>query len=104
MAMIGIVAQENGDIEVGEARYMSRSGGETCEFAIMVSDQWQGRGIGARLMRSLMKNARDRGFRTINGEVLTVNTRMLALAKSLGFRVTPDRQNPEIMHATKVLQ
>jgi acetyltransferase len=70
----------------------------------MVSDQWQGRGIGARLMRSLMKNARDRGFRTINGEVLTVNTRMLALAKSLGFRVTPDRQNPEIMHATKVLQ
>jgi RimJ/RimL family protein N-acetyltransferase len=55
-------------------------------------------------MRSLMKNARDRGFRTINGEVLTVNTRMLALAKSLGFRVTPVRQNPEIMHATKVLQ
>jgi acetyltransferase len=103
MALIGIVTQENGDIEVGAARYMSRSSGEACEFAIVVADHWQGRGIGARLLRSLMKNARERGFRTINGEVLTVNTRMLALAKSLGFRVTPDRQNPKIMVATKVL-
>jgi len=32
-----------------------------------------------------------------------VNTRMLALAKSLGFRVAPDRQNPKIMMVTKVL-
>ncbi len=103
MALIGVVAQDDGDVEVGVARYISRPGGEACEFAIVVSDQWRGRGIGARLMRSLMQNARERGFRVMDGEVLTANTRMLALMQSLGFRLERDRQDPGIKLVTKVL-
>lgn len=103
MALIGAVEQDEGDVQVGVARYMSRPGGEACEFAIVVSDQWRGRGIGARLMRSLMQNARERGFRVMDGEVLTANTRMLALMQSLGFRVERDRQDPGIKLVTKVL-
>lgn len=103
LALIGAVEQEGGDVQVGVARYMSRPGGEACEFAIVVSDQWRGHGIGARLMRSLMQNARERGFRIMDGEVLTANTRMLALMQSLGFRVERDRQDPGIKLVTKVL-
>jgi acetyltransferase len=103
MALIGVVEQEDGDVQVGVARYMSRPGGEACEFAIVVSDEWRGRGIGARLMRSLMQNARERGFRIMDGEVLTANTRMLALMQSLGFRVERDKQDPGIKLVTKVL-
>ena len=103
MALIGVVSQDDGDVQVGVARYMSRPGGDACEFAIVVSDQWRGRGIGARLMRSLMQNARERGFRIMDGEVLTANTRMLALMQSLGFRVERDRQDPGIKLVTKVL-
>ncbi|MGB0714094.1 MAG: GNAT family N-acetyltransferase [Gammaproteobacteria bacterium] len=91
------------DVEVGVARYMSRPGGDACEFAIVVSDQWQNLGIGARLMRSLMQNARERGFKVMDGEVLTENTRMLALMRSLGFRVEPDRRDPSIRLVAKVL-
>jgi acetyltransferase len=103
MALIGVVTEEGGDVEVGVTRYMSRPGGDACEFAIVVSDKWRGRGIGARLMRSLMQNARERGFRIMDGEVLTANTRMLALMQSLGFRVERDRQDPGIKLVTKVL-
>jgi len=103
MALIGVIDQEDGGLEVGVARYVSRPGGEGCEFAIVVSDEWRGRGIGARLMRSLMQNARDRGFRIMEGEVLTANTRMLALMQSLGFRIARDRQDPGIKLVTKVL-
>jgi acetyltransferase len=103
MALIGVVAQAEGDVQVGVARYMSRPGGEACEFAIVVADAWRARGIGARLMRALMQNARDRGFRVMEGEVLTANTRMLVLMQSLGFRVETDRQDPGIKRVEKTL-
>jgi GNAT superfamily N-acetyltransferase len=61
MALIGVVEQDGREIEVGVARYMTRPGGDTCEFAIVVADNQRNRGIGARLMRSLMQNARDKG-------------------------------------------
>ena len=77
MALIGVKEGVEGDEMAGVARYSSRPGGEVCEFAIVVSDTWRDRGIGARLMRSLMQNARERGFRLMDGEVLTANTRML---------------------------
>ncbi|EXJ14717.1 bifunctional acetate--CoA ligase family protein/GNAT family N-acetyltransferase [Imhoffiella purpurea] len=103
MALIGVVEHEGADVEVGVARYMSRPGGEACEFAIVVSDTWKNLGIGARLMRSLMQNARLRGFRLMEGEVLTANTRMLALVKSLGFRIESDPQDMAVKLVTKVL-
>ena len=103
MALIGVIEHEGAEVEVGVSRYISRPGGEACEFAIVVSDSWRNLGIGARLMRSLMANARLRGFRVMEGEVLTANTRMLALVKSLGFRVETDPGDPAIKLVTKVL-
>jgi acetyltransferase len=39
----------------------------------------------------------------MEGEVLTANTRMLALMKSLGFRIDADPEDPAIKQVTKVL-
>jgi acetyltransferase len=103
MALIGVKEQAGGDELAGVARYSSHPGGEACEFAIVVSDTWRDRGIGARLMRSLMQNARDRGFRVMDGEVLTANSRMLALMRSLGFRIDRDKQDPGVQLVEKVL-
>jgi acetyltransferase len=98
-----VVEQEGEDVEVGVARYMSRPGGDSCEFAIVVADEWRERGIGARLMRALMQNARQRGLKLMEGEVLTANTRMLALMESLGFRIERDKEDPGVRLVTKVL-
>jgi acetyltransferase len=103
MALIGVVEHDGSDVQVGVARYMARPGGEACEFAIVVSDTWRNLGIGARLMRSLMQNARSRGFRVMDGEVLSANSRMLALMKSLGFRIESDPQDMAVKWVTKVL-
>jgi acetyltransferase len=54
-------------------------------------------------MRSLMQNARERGFRLMDGEVLTANTRMLALMRSLGFRIERDKQDPGVQLVEKIL-
>ncbi|QVL49954.1 MAG: GNAT family N-acetyltransferase [Thiocapsa sp.] len=103
MALIGVVEHDGTDVQVGVSRYMARPGGEACEFAIVVSDTWRNLGIGARLMRSLMQNARSRGFRVMDGEVLSANNRMLALVKSLGFRIESDPQDMAVKWVSKVL-
>jgi acetyltransferase len=103
LALIGVIEHEGIETQVGVSRYISRPGGEVCEFAIVVSDTHRNLGIGARLMRSLMANARLRGFRIMDGEVLAANSRMLALMKSLGFRIENDPQDMAIKLVSKVL-
>ena len=75
---------------VGGARYHVHPDREGCEFAITVIDDWQGTGLASRLMRELIQAARRRGLRRMEGFVLAGNTRMLALARRLGFSMRTD--------------
>lgn len=62
------------------------------EFAVLVADDWQGKGIGAALLKRCLMLAKARGIETVWGRVLGENTQMLALGKKLGFvrRRVPD--------------
>ncbi len=75
-----LVAVANGEI-VGHAMY-ARRGPEEAEFAVVVEDRWQARGVGKRLLRALAARARDRGVETFTGAVLGENRRMLGLVRS----------------------
>ncbi len=75
-----LVAVANGEI-VGHAMYV-RQGADEAEFAVVVEDRWQARGVGKRLLRALAATARDRGVETFTGAVLGENRRMLGLVRS----------------------
>lgn len=75
-----LVAVADGEI-VGHAMYV-RQGEEEAEFAVVVEDRWQARGVGKRLLRVLAASASDRGVETIPGAVLGENRRMLGLVRS----------------------
>lgn len=70
---------------VGVSRYITNPDQSSCEFALLVADDFKGRGLGSRLMESIMDVARDKGLAEIEGLVLAKNTDMLDLMKSLGF-------------------
>lgn len=57
------------------------------EIALVVADPWQGRGLGALLMKQLELWARGRELERIYGEVMATNAAMLALARRCGFGV-----------------
>ena len=103
MAYIAVVAAEQGEAEIAVARYVINPDGETCEFAIVVGDAWQGHGIGGRLMAVLMDDARRRGLKEIQGDVLSDNRKMLSLMDKLGFVKQQDPEDPVITKVTKVL-
>jgi len=89
MALIAVVCENGFEVQVGVARYAVGSSGRDCEFAVAVADCWQGKGIAGRLMRQLMRAARDRGIETMEGFVHYGNHGMFALADALGFRTEP---------------
>jgi acetyltransferase len=103
MALIAVTEQEGQEEELAVGRYVANSDGVSCEFALVVSDKWQRLGIGHRLMNLLIKIARDRGLETMEGEVLSGNTKMLGLLKSLDFRVANHPEDMSIQVVSKAL-
>ena len=74
-----------GETLTGVARYVLDADNESAEFAIVVADSWQGRGIGTRLLRKLIDVARRRGLKRLYGDVLGMNRPMLDFVRKLGF-------------------
>jgi acetyltransferase len=103
LALIAVTEEKGREIEVGVCRYAINPDGESCEFALVVSDQWQHKAIGHRLMGSLIDAARSKGLKTMEGEVLVSNHNMLKLVATLGFTIASSREDPSIKRITKVL-
>ncbi|RLK39006.1 GNAT family N-acetyltransferase [Cupriavidus plantarum] len=74
----------DGDEVVANAVYVVNDADEA-EFAVVVADAWQGRGLGRRLIQHLQQLARAAGLRGMRGDVLSENRRMLAIVRELGF-------------------
>jgi len=98
------VVEESGqEEELGVARFSVNPDGDTCEFALVIADRIAGKGLGQKLMVSLMDAARSKGLKVIEGEVLNNNHRMLKLMGRLGFTVKTSEEDPAVMKVTKPL-
>ncbi len=104
MALVAVVkerkAGEDGEMVetsriVGVSRYITNPDSASCEFSLVVADDFGGRGMGSRLMLSIMDVAREKGLTEIDGLVLTNNPGMLKLMKSLGFSVKSFPDDPD---------
>jgi acetyltransferase len=89
LALVAEVIADGAAMLIGEARYARADDGPGAEFALSVADEWQGQGIGARLLGSLLGAARAAGIRHLFGNVLDDNEPMLHLARRAGFRSVP---------------
>jgi acetyltransferase len=104
IALIAVMDTPGGEKQVGVARYTMLPDEETCEFAIVVADEWQGKGLARQLLGRLAEVARVRGLRTMTGVTLRENTRMIELSRSLGFETKTDRDDPELVQMTLPLR
>ena len=86
--------------QIGVARYVKESSPGDAEFAIVLSDDWQGRGLGTKLLMSLVVAARSHGVRRLVGTTWSVNSGMLALGRKLGFRLATDSRSATITNLT----
>lgn len=89
MAFVALTDIDGNEVEIGVARYAMNPDGESCEFAIVVADEWQGKGLARRLMGVIIDTARVRGVKYMNGDFLAENRRMIQFVAALGFVLTP---------------
>jgi acetyltransferase len=99
---------DNGEITeteriVGVSRYITNPDQTSCEFALVVADDVSGKGLGSRLMESIMDVAREKGLTEIEGLVLANNGPMLKLMKSLGFAIKRFPEDADFKLATHTL-
>jgi len=90
LAIAATVPADDGIDIAGSATFVLGPRGDDCEFAISVTDDWAGAGLGRVLMTALIGAARERGLREMTGFVLGENSPMLRLAGKLGFAVRRD--------------
>jgi RimJ/RimL family protein N-acetyltransferase len=101
MALIATTPVDGRERQVGVARYVKdESAPGEAEFAIVVADDWQGRGLGRKLLASLLEAARADGVRRAVATTLSTNEGMLALARRLGFTLAPNHAAPSITNLT----
>jgi acetyltransferase len=89
---------------VGVSRYITNPDRSTCEFSLVVADDFKGQGLGSRLMLSIMDFAREKGLTEIEGLVLANNNNMLKLMRSLGFAIKSFPEDPDFKLVTHLLQ
>jgi acetyltransferase len=75
----------------GEVRAVCDPDNDVAEFALQVSGDWQGRGLGKALLAKLVRYLRDRGTKEVTGQCLHENKGMAAIARGLGFTVTSEQ-------------
>jgi acetyltransferase len=102
-AMAFVAFDEASNELLGVVRIHSDSIYESGEYAILLRSDLKGRGLGWALMQMIIEYARSEGLKAISGDVLTENTVMLAMCRSLGFEVKSDPTEHDICNVRLAL-
>lgn len=101
---LALVAESNGTgpkiLAVGRLRKIP--GSNDAEFAVLVSDQVQGQGLGTELVRRLIEVARQEKISKLTGDVLQDNVVMRRVCEKLGFKFSGEPDDP-VLKAELVL-
>jgi RimJ/RimL family protein N-acetyltransferase len=102
MAFVAVVGQGDAERIIGVARYAA-DGDESYEFAVVITDEWQARGIAATLSQLLFEYARLQGIRRLHAKILVTNRRMIEFARWLGMSIHFSPEEPMVLKASRDL-
>jgi RimJ/RimL family protein N-acetyltransferase len=91
-ALVALDPEDEDEI-VGVVRYEREGATDGAEYAALVEDRFQGRGLGIGLTRRLIEAARERSIERLHALVLPENRGMLRLLRSLEFPERKRREN-----------
>ncbi|MEM3578222.1 MAG: bifunctional acetate--CoA ligase family protein/GNAT family N-acetyltransferase [Candidatus Bathyarchaeia archaeon] len=88
MAIVAEIQRDRKQI-IGVARIVSEPGRNCGEFAVVVGDQWQGLGLGSKLVDHIIEVSKEMRMKKIYGFVFSDNVRMINLCTKKGFKIEP---------------
>lgn len=95
---------QTGEPEIlGVGRLSKVHGTNEAEFAILISDQAQGRGLGSELLRRLVAIGRDEKLSRITADIIPENIEMQRVAQKIGFRLHRTIEDPTVQAVIELL-
>ncbi|SNS98994.1 L-amino acid N-acyltransferase YncA [Noviherbaspirillum humi] len=101
MTLLAATNEDGAERIVAMAQYVADADSDTADFAIVVSDDWQGRGLARRMLRRLICVARAAGLQRLRGEVLSTNRPMRHLMRALGFDLLRHEDGPGLVRVER---
>jgi acetyltransferase len=87
MAIIAEYTRRGKKRNIGVGRLIIEPGEKRAEFAVVVADEFQGKGLGTKLVDMLIGIGEDKDLESIYGIVLPDNKKMVDLCRALGFDI-----------------
>jgi len=88
---IGLVADlknRDGTYQIlGVGRLIKEHGTDEAEFAVLISDPWQGKGLGTELLKLLVQIGGKERLRRITGRISAENITMKTVSEEVGFNL-----------------
>ncbi|MEI9976650.1 MAG: GNAT family N-acetyltransferase [Ignavibacteriota bacterium] len=95
---------ETSECEIlGVGRLMKIHGTQEAEIAVLISDHWQGRGLGKELLARLLVVAADDGLARVVADILPDNRGVMRILEKLGFTLKHSLDD-DVVHAEYKLQ
>jgi acetyltransferase len=96
IALVADLRNRDGTHQIlGVGRLIKEHGTDEAEFAVLISDPWQGKGFGSELLKLLVQIGRKEGLRRITGHIAPENTTMKNVSEQVGFSLHFDREADE---------
>jgi acyl-CoA synthetase (NDP forming)/RimJ/RimL family protein N-acetyltransferase len=103
-ALVGTYSTDDGERIVALATFERLRDPDAAEAAFVVADEFQGRGVGTRLLEQLAALAAQAGIERFVADVVAGNTPMLRVFAEAGFEETQRRDGDEIRVELRLAQ
>jgi len=103
MAFIAVTVDGGQARPLGVGRYVRDADASGAEFAIVVANAWQHKGVGTLLLSTLLRHALSAGVGRLHGITLATNQAVQNLARKLGFVQKHDPQDATVRQIEKTL-
>jgi acetyltransferase len=96
IALVADLRNRGGTHQIlGVGRLIKEHETNEAEFAVLISDPWQGKGFGSELLKLLVQIGRKEGLRRITGRISPENTTMKSVSEQVGFSLHFNREADE---------
>ncbi|MGO9112222.1 MAG: GNAT family N-acetyltransferase [Thermoguttaceae bacterium] len=102
LAIVAEVEEQGERKLIGIGRLVADVDHQVAEYAVIVVDRWQGRGLGGLLTDYCLELAKKWGVKQVVAEIAKDNSRMLATFRNRGFEITSPMKQ-DVAMATKTL-
>ena len=102
LALVAETEHEGERMLVGIGRLVADPIHHTAEFAVIVPDAWQDRGIGRTLTDACLRVAKDWGVAEVSATTLRENTRMISIFRHRGFELGSDPEDHTVVASKKL--